>query len=167
MAITASTVPGSSRVTWRRLGIPALLTRMSTEPSSSVARAARASTAVVSARSVTHIADAGEWARHRASTSASRSRPAGADPDHGAPSGELLGQAGADARRRPGHQDPLALQLQPHVPLLPVSTLGRRRAPTPGQPSPAGRGAPDRAPGAPAQPTVAIPPSTGITAPVR
>ena len=98
MFMTDSTVAMSSRVTCRRLGMPALLTSTSTPPSSSRAAAASPSTAWGSDRSHTHrtrvrsvLAAAGE---HLVQPILAP----GADA-HGCPlSGELLGQSRTDAR---------------------------------------------------------------------
>src|SRR5579875_419295 len=72
--ITASTTPGSSSVTARRLGIAALFTTTSMPPRPSQARAASCSMPAVSARSATHICETGVLRRQSASTASSRSR---------------------------------------------------------------------------------------------
>ena len=48
--------------------------------------------------------------------------PTGADAHHRAAPGEILGQSGTDARRRPGHQDPLPRKLQCHLCDPPLAT---------------------------------------------
>jgi hypothetical protein len=72
--MTACTSAGSNVVTARRFGIAALLSSMSIPPSSSHACTASSPTNEVSARSATHIAEAGEVCRQSASTPANRSR---------------------------------------------------------------------------------------------
>ena len=132
--MTAVMVSMSSAVTWRRLGMPALLTRRSTPPKASSTSTASWSTALESARLTTHIRLSGECFMQRPTTSESNVGPAGADADYGAPLGQRLGQAGADARRAPGHQRAATLQVQGHRPphfriviVLTLGTAGSRR----------------------------------------
>src|SRR5277367_4976369 len=71
--MTASTSSGASASTTRRFGVAALLTSTSMPPNSSQARNPSSPTVPVSARSATHIVEAGEVLRQSASTSARRS----------------------------------------------------------------------------------------------
>src|SRR3984957_15880129 len=71
--MTLSTVSGSSWVTWRLFGMPALFTRMSTPPSSSIATEARPSTSAGTLRSTPHIRLLGLGVLHLSKVSFSRS----------------------------------------------------------------------------------------------
>jgi hypothetical protein len=61
------------RVTGRRMGMPALLTRTSRRPKVSHASSARAAAPAGSERSATHDRESGAWGLHASNTSASRS----------------------------------------------------------------------------------------------
>src|ERR1035437_9227579 len=60
------------RVTGRRMGMPALLTRTSRRPKVSHASSARAAAPAGSERSATHDLELGAWRRHAPQTSARR-----------------------------------------------------------------------------------------------
>ena len=126
MAMTDSTVAGSRRVTWRRLGMPALLTRMSTPPSCSRASAARRSTAASSVRSRAHMAESGAWTRQRSSTSARRSWRRAAIPTV-APR-----RRSASARPAPIPDDPpvISTRSPSNGPVPSVMLLPRRTTPS-------------------------------------
>src|ERR1700726_3770375 len=78
--MTASTSAAISSVTGRRFGIAALLTSTSIPPRASHASSANWPSPDVSARSATHIAEAGDVLRQAARTSARRSRRRATSP---------------------------------------------------------------------------------------
>ena len=112
MRITDSTMSGVSAKTRLRFGMPALLTRTSTPPSSSDALRrerprARRGRRGRSSTHATRACAAGSAFEHFVETVGAPC----ADADGRAALREALGQRGADPRRRSGHQHVLAVQV--------------------------------------------------------
>ena len=107
MFITDSTVAGSNRLTWRRLGMPALLTRMSTPPSSLTASDGQP----VDGGRIGQVGDPpsriGGVFPAAGQHLVEPIRSTGADAHHRPSPSELLGQSRPDARGCASHQYPL------------------------------------------------------------